>query len=272
MASLSASAAFTGKTSALRHQQPFALKGVAPLRTPGLGNRRRINVGPVRAAYGGRSSPYTAPGGRDMPVERDLYEGTTGVDVLAMQKDPVAEGYLSPANATGCVSKPARVFRFPVVPPKLSRRALEELLRYHAIVRSARPAPGDARSRPGPRPQRSSKLPEENKRFFDATSQTITTRAVCSVPPRARPFRRCSSSSAFPSTASGDTSSASCSTTPACEPRRRPPRGRSCPPITTAPAPPGPTAGSTGPCRRGRSRRATRAKVPPGPGWRPLQR
>ena len=103
MASLSASAAFTGKTSALRHQQPFALKGVAPLRTPGLGNRRRINVGPVRAAYGGRSSPYTAPGGRDMPVERDLYEGTTGVDVLAMQKDLVAEGYLSPANAAGYV-------------------------------------------------------------------------------------------------------------------------------------------------------------------------
>ena len=113
----------------------------------------------------------------------------------------------------------------------MSRRTLEELLRYHAIVRSARPAPGDARSRPGPRPQRSSKItPEENKRFFDATSQTITTRAVCSVPPRARPFRRCSSSSAFPSTASGDTSSASCSTTPACEPRRRPPRRRSMPP------------------------------------------
>jgi hypothetical protein len=38
-----------------------------------------------------------------MPVERDLYEGTTGVDVLAMQKDLVAEGYLSPANATGYV-------------------------------------------------------------------------------------------------------------------------------------------------------------------------
>ena len=129
MASLSASAAFTGKTSAMRHQQPFALKGVAPLRTPGLGNRRRINVGPVRAAYGGRSSPYTAPGGRDMPVERDLYEGTTGVDVLAMQKDLVAEGYLSPANATGCVSKPARVFRFPrrsteIVTPR-ARRASE---------------------------------------------------------------------------------------------------------------------------------------------------
>jgi hypothetical protein len=87
----------------MRHQQPFALKGVAPLRTPGLGNRRRANVAIVRAAYGGRSSPYTAPGGRDMPVERDLYEGTTGVDVLAMQKDLVAEGYLSPANATGYV-------------------------------------------------------------------------------------------------------------------------------------------------------------------------
>jgi hypothetical protein len=95
MASLSASSAFTGKTSAMRHQQPFALKGVAPLRTPGLGNRRRANVAIVRAAYGGRSSPYTAPGGRD--------EGTTGVDVLAMQKDLVAEGYLSPANATGYV-------------------------------------------------------------------------------------------------------------------------------------------------------------------------
>ena len=67
------------------------------------------SVAIVRAAYGGRSSPYTAPGGRDMPVERDLYEGTTGVDVLAMQKDLVAEGYLSPANATGYVPEPARV-------------------------------------------------------------------------------------------------------------------------------------------------------------------
>lgn len=121
MASLSASSAFTGKTSAMRHQQPFALKGVAPLRTPGLGNRRRANVAIVRAAYGGRSSPYTAPGGRDMPVERDLYEGTTGVDVLAMQKDLVAEGYLSPANATGYVPEPARVLTlYPVSPnPRL---------------------------------------------------------------------------------------------------------------------------------------------------------
>ena len=42
-----------------------------------------------------KASPYTSSSGRDMPGPRDLYEGTTGVDVLAMQKDLVAEGYLS---------------------------------------------------------------------------------------------------------------------------------------------------------------------------------
>ena len=202
-----------------------------------------------------------------MPVERDLYEGTTGVDVLAMQKDLVAEGYLSPANATGCVSKPARVFRFPRLSTEIATpraRRASEIPRDRAFrAPRARRRAIPPRS---PSPTFFKITPEENKRFFDATSQTITTRAVCSVPPRARPFRRCSSSSAFPSTASGVTSSASCSTTPACEPRRRPPRGRSCPPITTAPAPPGPpTAGSTGPCRVASTTPRSRCQSPSGP-------
>ena len=71
----------------------------------------------VAAAYTGsggatgpnntRASPYTSPSGADMPGPRDLYEGTTGIDVLALQKDLVAEGYLTPSDATGCVSRRA---------------------------------------------------------------------------------------------------------------------------------------------------------------------
>ena len=46
-----------------------------------------------------------------MPGPRDLYEGTTGVDVLAMQKDLVAEGYLTPSDATGYVTCATRARR-----------------------------------------------------------------------------------------------------------------------------------------------------------------
>jgi|AntAceMinimDraft_12_1070368.scaffolds.fasta_scaffold33564_1 hypothetical protein len=56
-----------------------------------------------------RTSPYTPPPGRDMPGPRDMYEGTTGLDVLAMQNDLVAEGYLTPSDATGCVSSPLHI-------------------------------------------------------------------------------------------------------------------------------------------------------------------
>ena len=106
MASLSAAPAFTGAKSAMRHNEPnarFARSGIAPLRHRAVVARRS-----ARAAAAGpngtpnswtpslntRTSPYTAPGGRDMPRERDLYEGTTGLDVLAVQKDLVAEGML----------------------------------------------------------------------------------------------------------------------------------------------------------------------------------
>ena len=35
------------------------------------------------------------------PMERDLYEGCEGTDVLEIQGDLIAEGYLGPSEATG---------------------------------------------------------------------------------------------------------------------------------------------------------------------------
>ena len=129
MASLSAAPSFTGAKSAMRHTEPsgtFARPRIAPLRRGAFVSRR--TAGTTRAAAGGpngtpnkwapspnaRASPYTAPSGRDMPRERDMYEGTTGLDVLAMQKDLVAEGFLGRQYATGCVpNRPESVPRFP---------------------------------------------------------------------------------------------------------------------------------------------------------------
>lgn len=119
MASLSAAPSFTGAKSAMRHTEPsgtFARPRIAPLRRGAFVSRR--TAGTTRAAAGGpngtpnkwapspnaRASPYTAPSGRDMPRERDMYEGTTGLDVLAMQKDLVAEGFLGRQHATGYVT------------------------------------------------------------------------------------------------------------------------------------------------------------------------
>ena len=47
------------------------------------------------------ASPAPFMGADSMPMPRDMYEGTRGLDVLAMQKDLVAEGFLSPSEATG---------------------------------------------------------------------------------------------------------------------------------------------------------------------------
>ena len=55
----------------------------------------------ARAATTGSNFTSVSSGGREMGGPRDLYEGTTGLDVLAMQTDLVSEGYLSPSEATG---------------------------------------------------------------------------------------------------------------------------------------------------------------------------
>jgi hypothetical protein len=89
--------------------------------------RRLAARGPVRAAAArpqweppstAKTSPYTSASGRDTHVgPRDMYEGTTGTDVLAMQKDLVAEGYLSPSDASGCVCFERRA-RYDLVYPR----------------------------------------------------------------------------------------------------------------------------------------------------------
>eukprot|EP00982_Pelagococcus_subviridis_P014607 31342-Pelagococcus_subviridis.AAC.46 len=89
---------------------------IAPLRARASITRAKRDGDVAVAAYGNdgygngsapnsRASPYTAPSGRDMPRPRDMYEGTTGIDVLALQKDLVAEGFLSPRDASGCVHR-----------------------------------------------------------------------------------------------------------------------------------------------------------------------
>ena len=157
MASLSAAPAFTGAKSAMRHNEPnarLARSGIAPLRHRAVVARRS-----ARAAAAGpngtpnswnpspntRTSPYTAPGGRDMPRERDLYEGTTGLDVLAVQKDLVAEGMLGRQHATGYVAirdprrvsrnhLPASLLPRPLPPP--SPRAFPARPRAHLLART----------------------------------------------------------------------------------------------------------------------------------------
>lgn len=157
MASLSAAPAFTGAKSAMRHNEPnarLARSGIAPLRHRAVVARRS-----ARAAATGpngtpnswnpspntRTSPYTAPGGRDMPRERDLYEGTTGLDVLAVQKDLVAEGMLGRQHATGYVAipdprrvsrnhLPASLLPRPLPPP--SPRAFPARPRAHLLART----------------------------------------------------------------------------------------------------------------------------------------
>ena len=91
-----------------------------PLKHHAVTRSRPATRGPVRVAAANqqwespnntKASPYTSSSGRDMPGPRDLYEGTTGVDVLAMQKDLVAEGYLTPSDATGYVTCATRARR-----------------------------------------------------------------------------------------------------------------------------------------------------------------
>ena len=115
MASLTTSPAFTGARSAMRHNEPnVSLKsGIAPLqRRAFVGSRRAAR--PVRAAAGPNGTPNTwapssngrsySPNGGNLGNVRDLYEGATGLDVLAMQKDLVAEGFLGRQHATGYVT------------------------------------------------------------------------------------------------------------------------------------------------------------------------
>ena len=77
--------------------------GIAPLqRRAFVGSRRAAR--PVRAAAGPNGTPNTwapssnrrsySPNGGNLGNVRDLYEGATGLDVLAMQKDLVAEGFI----------------------------------------------------------------------------------------------------------------------------------------------------------------------------------
>ena len=115
MASLSTSPALTGARSAMRHNEPnVSLKsGIAPLqRRAFVGSRRAAR--PVRAAAGPNGTPNTwapssngrsySPNGGNLGNVRDLYEGATGLDVLAMQKDLVAEGFIGRQHATGYVT------------------------------------------------------------------------------------------------------------------------------------------------------------------------
>ena len=87
--------------------------GIAPLqRRAFVGSRRAAR--PVRAAAGPNGTPNTwapssnrrsySPNGGNLGNVRDLYEGATGLDVLAMQKDLVAEGFLGRQHATGYVT------------------------------------------------------------------------------------------------------------------------------------------------------------------------
>eukprot|EP00227_Mantoniella_beaufortii_P009098 CAMPEP_0197584160 /NCGR_PEP_ID=MMETSP1326-20131121/6855_1 /TAXON_ID=1155430 /ORGANISM="Genus nov. species nov., Strain RCC2288" /LENGTH=1010 /DNA_ID=CAMNT_0043148485 /DNA_START=142 /DNA_END=3170 /DNA_ORIENTATION=- len=112
MASTSAVSSFTaqtrigaGSTRVGAQSSSFAPTRIAPLQRRAAGfnqigrsGSRRAQTVEARAA-----SSYTSQqsSGREMGGPRDLYEGTTGLDVLAMQKDLVAEGYLSPSEASG---------------------------------------------------------------------------------------------------------------------------------------------------------------------------
>lgn len=117
--SSSAASCFNAQPSAMRRSSASSFArgsqgGIAPLQRRAVlsGGSGRLARGPVRAAMNPqRTSPtnaqmssYNPPLGRDTPGgPRDMYEGTTGIDVLAMQKELVAEGYLTPSDATGCV-------------------------------------------------------------------------------------------------------------------------------------------------------------------------
>ena len=97
----------------------------------------------ARAAAGPNGTPNTwapssnrrsySPNGGNLGNVRDLYEGATGLDVLAMQKDLVAEGFLGRQHATGYVTSEifphlsttirARVSRLSYPRPRVSARA-----------------------------------------------------------------------------------------------------------------------------------------------------
>jgi hypothetical protein len=98
----------------MRNEPSASLRsgGIAPLQRRAVVSRRVSR--PTRAAASGpnntpntwssspnlRSSQYSPTGG-NLGNTRDLYEGATGLDVLAMQKDLVAEGFLGRQHATG---------------------------------------------------------------------------------------------------------------------------------------------------------------------------
>ena len=128
----------------MRHNEPnVSLRsGIAPLqRRAFVGSRRAAR--PVRAAAGPNGTPNTwapssnrrsySPNGGNLGNVRDLYEGATGLDVLAMQKDLVAEGFLGRQHATGYVTSEifsqslhnhrARVSRLSSPRPRVSARA-----------------------------------------------------------------------------------------------------------------------------------------------------
>ena len=144
MASLFTPPALTGARSAMRNNEPnVSLRsGIAPLqRRAFVGSRRAAR--PVRAAAGPNGTPNTwapssnrrsySPNGGNLGNVRDLYEGATGLDVLAMQKDLVAEGFLGRQHATGYVTSEifsqslhnhrARVSRLSSPRPRVSARA-----------------------------------------------------------------------------------------------------------------------------------------------------
>jgi hypothetical protein len=73
--------------------------GIGALRAGRRARPRVVNVKAVRPNPGASPAPFM--GADSMPMPRDMYEGTRGLDVLAMQKDLVAEGFLSPSEATG---------------------------------------------------------------------------------------------------------------------------------------------------------------------------
>ena len=144
MASLFTPPALTGARSAMRHNEPnVSLRsGIAPLqRRAFVGSRRAAR--PVRAAAGPNGTPNTwapssnrrsySPNGGNLGNVRDLHEGATGLDVLAMQKDLVAEVFLGRQHATGYVTSElfspplhnhrARVSRLSSPRPRVSTRA-----------------------------------------------------------------------------------------------------------------------------------------------------
>lgn len=121
MVSFTAEPAFVGARRAMSNNKPSGTfgSGIAPLQRRAVVSRRVSR--PVRAAAAGpngtpnkwsssppsRSSGYSPTGG-NLGNVRDLYEGATGLDVLAMQKDLVAEGFLGRQHATGYA--PCRFF------------------------------------------------------------------------------------------------------------------------------------------------------------------